>query len=119
MLFLIDENLPFSIGESFRQKGHEIASASKIPELRTQPDEVLFNYAVKYRAIIITRDLGYANPARFELSRLQGLIVIRFPNVISMQALCREIARLTEQLAEADFKNLLIIEPSHIRSRHL
>lgn len=76
MLFLIDENLPFSIGYSFQKKGHEIIHAGKIQELRGKSDEVLFDYAVKNRAIIITRDLDFSNPTTFDLIKISGMVVV-------------------------------------------
>ena len=63
MLFLIDENLPVSIGKIFRKRGFQIDSVKALSELHGQSDEVIFKYAVEKKAIIVTRDLGFANPS--------------------------------------------------------
>ncbi|TSC75574.1 MAG: hypothetical protein G01um101430_416 [Parcubacteria group bacterium Gr01-1014_30] len=46
MLFLVDENTTSSIKIVFQEKGFEAECVKDIKELRGQPDEVIFNYAV-------------------------------------------------------------------------
>lgn len=48
MKFLIDENLPPSIGEVFAQKGYEVETVVDNPALRGEPDEVIFDYAINH-----------------------------------------------------------------------
>ncbi len=119
MLFLIDENLPNSLGEIFRNRGYSVENVRKLKQLQGQADEVVFDYAVKNQAIIVTKDLGFGNPLRFELSKLNGLMIVRFPNDISMNVLKNEIARLIEDLKDEDFRQLVIVEPGSIRSRKI
>ena len=87
MFFLIDENLPTSIGEIFTGRGHSVECVRRLKQLQGQPDEVVFDYAVKKEAMIVTRDLGFGNPLRFELSKLKGGMILRFPNDVSMKRL--------------------------------
>lgn len=119
MTFLIDENLPASLGEVFTALGGGVECVYDNPALRGKPDEAIFEYAVTKEVIPVTRDLGFANPIRFPLSKLRGLVLIRFPNEISTSALFKEIARLAQGLPLADFHNLIVIEPGSIRKRKL
>lgn len=119
MLFLIDENLPISFTEIFQDRGYSAESVRKLKQLQGQPDEVVFDYAVKNEAVIVTKDLGFGNPFRFELPKLKGLIILRFPNDLSIRMLKSEVKRLTEDLTDNDFQQLIIIEPGSIRSREL
>lgn len=120
MLFLIDENTTASIGILFEEKGFEVEHVRAIKELRGQSDEVIFNYAAKKEADIVTRDLGFTKPGRFDLSRLAGMVVLRFPNEISVKTVNQEVERLIAGMEEKDFyKKIIVVEPGSIRSREL
>lgn len=119
MLFLIDENLPGSIGDIFRRRGFRIELVSDSSVLRGKPDEAIFDYAVKHEAVIVTRDLRFADPTRFALRDIAGLVILRFPTQITINVLCDEVERLTQDLSSDDFRRLLVIEPGSLRSREL
>ena len=119
MLFLIDENLTASIAEPFTAKGFLTAYVGDISELRGKPDEVIFDYAVQNDAVIVTRDRGFASILRFDLSKLQGMVLLRFHNEIAMINLIREVAQLITPLSKNDFNNLIVIEPGALRKREL
>ncbi|HXK31695.1 MAG TPA: DUF5615 family PIN-like protein [Candidatus Paceibacterota bacterium] len=119
MHFLIDENLPISVGQIFLKRGAGVECALEMPDLRSKPDELIFEYAVTRRAILVTRDLGFTNPERFDVRKLQGVVILRFPNEISISMLCDEIEHLTQDFRDADFCNLIVIEPGSLRKREL
>lgn len=115
--FLIDENLPRQVGEVFSGRGFPVEQVSSNPELRHKSDEIIFDYAVKKQAIIVTRDLNFANPLKFSLDEVPGMIILRFPNEISIATLSKEVKKLISDLEEGDFSNLIILEPGTIRKR--
>jgi len=119
MLFLVDENLPIFIATSLAANGHQIQHVIKVNELRGKPDEAIFDYARQNRAIIITRDIRFANPTRFPLHHLKGMVLIRFPNDISMKTLINQFEKMTKGFQDNDYENLLVIEPGGIRKRKL
>lgn len=119
MRFLIDENLPVSMGDIFIEQGFEAEAVADLPALRGKSDEVIFDYAAKNNAIIVSQDLDFTNPLCFDLRRVRGLILLRFPNEISMAKMRSEVARLIESLREQDFYKLIIIEPGSLRTREL
>lgn len=119
MVFLIDENLPVSVGKIFKERGFAAECINDNKELRGKSDEVIFEYAITHKMIIVTRDLGFANPMRFALNKASGMIILRFPSVISIVKLCDEAKRLISSLTEKDFQQLIIIEPGIIRMRPL
>lgn len=119
MRFLIDENLPYSLVGIFQGKGFEAESVLSLDELRGHPDEDIFNYAVKNSLVIITRDLRFTNPNQFDLSKIVGISIIRFPNEISISKLRDELSKLISSLKENDFKQILVFEPGSIRARPL
>ena len=120
MLFLVDENTTSSIRMVFEEKGFQAECVKDIPELRGKPDEVIFDYAVAKQATIVTRDLGFTNPRRFNLAQLIGLVVLRFPNEISSTAFLGEVEKLMEGMTEEDFRGrIIVIEPGSVRLRRL
>ena len=119
MLFLVDENLPSSICRIFEDLGHQAEYVGDIKRLRQQPDEAIFDYAVKHKAIIVTRDLGFGNPLRFPLGKITGLVIIRFPNEISISKIGEELNRLLKDFQLKDFRNLILVEPGSLRKRAL
>jgi len=120
MLFLIDENCSASIGLLFKERGFEVECVKDIKKLRGQSDEVVFNYAANNQSIVVTKDLGFANPLRFDLTYLPGIVIIRFPNEVSTKAISKEIKRLINGMIKEDFlKRIIVIEPGNVRSRGL
>lgn len=116
LFFLVDANASTRVVSTFEDLGFGAEYVNDIPKLLNQPDELIFDYAVKKRAIIVTRDKGFANPLRFDLSELSGLILIRFPNEIKIITLCEEIYRLLKNFKEKDFyQNLIVVEPGQVR----
>lgn len=119
MLFLIDENLPVSLGGIFEKRGYSVEHVRQLKQLRGKSDEAVFNYAAGKKAIIVSRDLGFTNPVRFDLGRIGGIVVLRFPNEISMRTIRSEVERLTDGFTEQDYRRLIVVEPGSVRSRGL
>lgn len=119
MLFLIDENLPVSVADIFVNLGFIAEYVGDISELRRQPDEIIFEYAVKNKAIIVTRDIGLVSLMRFPLKKLPGIILLRFPNEVTINKLSAEVNRLIKNFNKKDFYNLIVIEPGYLRKRSL
>ena len=117
--FLIDENLPRIVGGVFKLSGFVVEHVGSNPSLRQKSDEAIFDYAVEQKSVIVTRDLGFANPTKFPLHKIMGLVIIRFPNEVRIATLCKEIERLVDAFEEKDFHNLIIIEPGSVRKREL
>ncbi len=119
MRFLIDENLPLSLGSIFKQNRHEAEFVKNTKELRGKPDEVIFEYAATNGLMIVTRDLNIANPIRFKLEKVIGIVVLRFPNDVSIERIIQEIGNVMSQLTEEQWRQLVVIEPGSVRLRKL
>lgn len=117
MHFLIDENLPLSLAAAFENYGHSVQHVRSLTELRGQSDEVIFEYAATRKLIIVTRDLNFANPLRFNLGKLVGMVVLRFSNDISMEQMCQNVGESAAELSEEQWHNLIVIEPGSVRLR--
>ena len=119
MRFLVDENLPSSVGTIFTERGWHAECVSGLVALRGQSDEAVFEYAVKNRMVIVTRDLRFTDPTQFALHEIPGIMIVRFPNDVSIDTLCIEAKRLIHNLYEDDFRQIVVIEPGSVRIRSL
>ncbi len=115
--FLIDEDLPRLPSVRLQQEGHEAVHVTDI-ELRGAPDPDIFQRAQERRAILISRDLGFANILQYLPGTHQGIVVVRFPSEIRSQALVEELVERLATVSETEFAEILIIlEPSQMRIR--
>jgi predicted nuclease of predicted toxin-antitoxin system len=117
--FLIDENLPSSLKAIFQELGFEVSHVRDTEELRGQPDEVIFKHAVSTQSIVVTRDVNFANQVRFELHKMPGIIILRFPNDVTMEALRDNLKDTISSFTPATWHNIVVIEPDSIRLRPL
>ncbi len=118
LYFLVDANLSARVVTVFNDIGFRSDYVNDNTELCHESDEIIFDYAVKNKAIIVTQDLGFTNPLRFDLKKLSGLIIIRFPNQILISTITEKLSRLIKDFKEEDFLNhIIIIEPGSVRKR--
>jgi len=115
--FVVDEDMPRSVAHGLRDRGYEVLDVRDCG-LRGRSDDEIFNLAQKEGAIILTGDMGFGNLLRFPLGSHSGIVLVRFPNEISVSELNHQINKAFNLLDEHDFKgNLIILEPGKIRIR--
>lgn len=120
MLLLLDEDIPHAVAEVFETLGYTVVRASAISELRGNPDEVLFDYAKKHGAVLVTADVGIPNPLRFPLHELTGCILLRFPHHWIAPLRAQEVRRLMKDVSPSDIENnLVILSPGIMRIHSL
>jgi len=78
MKFFLDTNIPYSVLEIFTEF-KLTAIHSRDIDLHNATDNEIFEYVVKNKYILITKDLEFANPKIFPTNRLTGLIILRLP----------------------------------------
>jgi len=117
MRFVIDEDLPRSLGPALQEAGHEVLDV-RDHGLRGASDQQVFTFAQARQAVLVSEDLGFANLLRFPLNSHHGLIVGRFPTTLATSLVVREIVRALGTLTPADVSGaLVIIETGRIRRR--
>jgi Domain of unknown function (DUF5615) len=68
--------------------------------------------------VILTEDLGFGNLLRFPLDTHNGIVVARFPNEISSEALNGAILMALRDMSPEEIKSrLVIVEPGRVRLR--
>lgn len=115
--FLVDEDLPRSLTRDLRSAGFDIADVRDVG-LRGRPDEEVLEYAVREDRAVITADVGFGNILRFPLGEHAGIVVVRFPNEVSIRDLTTELLVAITWLGDDDVAgNVVTIMPGRIRVR--
>lgn len=118
MLFLLDANLPRSLVTLLRGFGHRVEFARDIG-LGAAPDRDIAARAKLTGAVLLTRDMDFANIRQYPPEDFPGLVVLRLPD----DATARVIAGIVERfLREPSFLSALggrltIVEADRVRFR--
>jgi predicted nuclease of predicted toxin-antitoxin system len=118
MRFLIDANLPRSIIELIARLGHEPEFARDIG-LADAPDRNIAARAQATGAVLLTRDLDFADVRNYPPSEYNGIVVFR----LAEDAVAKDIVRIAEvflresAFVEALAGRLAIVEPARVRFR--
>ena len=118
MRFLIDANLPRSLIAAIQRFAHQVEFARDIG-LASAPDEDIGARARHSGAVLLTRDLDFADIRRYPPEQYPGIVVLRLPD----DTVAEEIVRVAERfLKEPVFLEhlagrLAIVEPDRVRFR--
>jgi predicted nuclease of predicted toxin-antitoxin system len=109
--------LPRSLARRLRAAGFDVAEVRDVG-LRGQSDETVFIYAQANRFVLLTADVGLGTLLRFPLRTHPGIVVVRFPNEISHEAMNDAILTALENTDHQEMVgHILIIEPRRVRLR--
>ncbi|MHB1872335.1 MAG: DUF5615 family PIN-like protein [Steroidobacteraceae bacterium] len=118
MRFLLDANLPRAAVAIVEKFGHTVEFA-RDAGLGTAPDEVIAERARSTQAVLVTRDLDFADVRRYPPDDHSGIVVLRLPD----DAVATDIAAVLERfLAESQFVahlrgRLAIVDEARVRFR--
>ena len=115
--FLVDESLPTLLAEELVRAGYEAVHAYDVG-LQGAPDEQVHERADATGAVLLTRDLGFADVRRFPGG--SGIVVVRIRGRVLMRELVRRVldllGGLSSEIEELEGK-VLILEPGRSRIR--
>ena len=116
MKFLLDANIPYSAKEIFPER-HAVWHVRDF-DLASASDNDILSRAKKEKAILVTRDLDFANILNFPLSSHCGIIVMRVPHFYSASEIKRVLRAFILAAHEEQLKNsLVIVEEGRFRIR--
>lgn len=117
MIAVIDEDLPRSLGEILKNLGWDVKDIRDFG-LRGKSDKEIMGFAKKCKAVLFSADWGFANILHFPPKDCHGIVILSFPNEVSVGFLMKEIEKSLGKILSKNFKgNLIIIEPGKIRIR--
>lgn len=118
MRFLVDANLPRSLVDLLSRLGHEVEFARDIG-MADAPDSAIAARAQKGSAVLLTRDLDFADVRSYPPDRYAGIIVFR----LSDDAVAGDIVSVAERFLRAPLftaqvsGRLAIVEQDRVRFR--
>lgn len=116
MKFLLDANLPYSAKEVFASP-HDAMHVRDLG-LSAASDAVIIERAKKERAVLVTRDLDFANILRFPPRRYSGIVVLKIPSFYNAASIKRVLGEfLTKAKIESLPRSTVIVEEGRIRIR--
>ncbi len=117
MKAVIDEDLPRSFGAVLSKLGFTPLDI-RDNNLRGAPDNEIYAFAQKQRAVLFSADLGFSNTLYFPLGSHCGICILRFPNEMSVKEINKIVEKLLKLVRFEDYRgNLLILTPGKLRLR--
>ena len=117
MRIVIDEDLPRSLSSLLHKKGYEVYDVRDIG-LRGHSDEEVFKFAQNKNAVIFTADLGFSNINKFPIDSHKGIIILRFPNELTVNAILQMISPMIDEISTKDLRgSIVVFSPHKIRMR--
>lgn len=116
MNFFLDANLPVSLKEIFAKVG--LVQHARDVNLSDASDDEIFEFAVKKKAILVTRDLEFGNPYLYPKNSHCGLIILRVPFHFTATQINRILKDFLASTETRHLRNAVtIVEPGKIRIR--
>lgn len=115
--FLVDEDLPRALARLLASVGI-VAYDVRDVGLSGRPDGDIAAYAAAAGYAIITRDVGFGEALYLARQPFPGALVVRYPDVVSLAALARDVTTAIRSLGDTLVSNsVVVIEPGRIRLR--
>ena len=115
--FLVDEDLPRSLAHVLTAAG-VVAYDVRDVGLARRPDADIAAYAAANGYAIVTRDIGFGEDLHRARQPFPGILVVRYPDVVSVATFVREVAVAIQSLADETLvDSVVVIEPGRVRVR--
>lgn len=115
MKFKLDENLGARLSSQLVAAGHDVATVHG-QDLSSAPDETVIAVCQSEDRCLVTLDLDFSNPMRFEPAQYSGIVVLRPPARITPDDLDQLGQVLIEALKHRSaYGRLWIVQPGRIR----
>jgi len=114
MRFFLDANIPLSLKVVFRVHG-EVMHANDDPR-GGRTDQDIARGAMEFGAILVTRDLEFANPKLFPVGAHLGLIILRVPHFYVASQIAALVQRFLSKAPLSDLEGAItVVEPGRVR----
>ena len=116
MKFILDANVPFSMKDVFASP--DVAFHVRDIGMADKSDDEIAAYAAREGAILITRDLDFANILLHPIETHAGAIVLRVPPYFTAREIVKVFKQFLSVAEESSLSHALtIVEPGRYRIR--
>lgn len=116
MTFLLDANIPYSANEIFG-RGHTVYHVRDI-HLSCGTDDEIMRWVSENRAVVVTRDLDFANTMHFNPRDYYGIVVLRLPYFYSAESIKRVLKSCIERIVAESLEGVVVVvEEGRLRMR--
>ncbi len=118
MRFLIDSDLPRSVGNLLKRYGHEVIDARDIG-LKEAKDFEIASYAKSEGLCLLTGDFDFSDVRNYPPAEYNGLVVLKLPRNATVSFILNLIESFLQKervISQLPGK-LAIVEPGRIRVR--
>jgi predicted nuclease of predicted toxin-antitoxin system len=111
----LDENLGLRTVTVFETAGHDVSTVWR-QAMAGASDAELVAVCVREGRVLVTLDLDFANPFRYDPSTTPGIAVLRVPDLPGRSHLLRAAAVLCDALGRADITSRLwVVDQARVR----
>jgi predicted nuclease of predicted toxin-antitoxin system len=115
--FLIDEDLPKAVAQALSAAGHD-ARGVRDGGLQGSPDAEIHAFATGNGLVLVTADLGLADPFRYPPEH--GTVLVRLPNSTPASEIGRRVATALAVVDGDEFASaIVVVEPNRVRVRRI
>ncbi len=114
MKFLLDANIPYSLKEVF-PTGYNVFHVRDL-NLANAQDQEIADWAKKNKAVIVSRDLDFANINIFPPENYYGIVILRLPYFYNAQSIKRVFLNFISKIEKSEIpKSTIIVEEGRLR----
>lgn len=114
---VIDEDLHKSLSATLSLLGFNTLDV-RDHGLRGATDEEVFLFSQKRKAVLFSADLGFSNTLLYQVKSHYGIVILRYLNELSTDAINGDVRVLLSQLTGDDYRgSLMILSPGKLRIR--
>jgi predicted nuclease of predicted toxin-antitoxin system len=111
----LDENLGRRTIEVFTTAGHDVAIVLE-QRLAGAPDHEVLEVCVNEGRVLVSLDLDFANPLRFDPAPTAGIAVLRVPDLPGRSDLLRAATVLCDRMGRAEITGRLwVVDHTRVR----
>lgn len=107
--FLLDENVPLSLVDALRAAGHEAEAAASVG-LKSAHDDIVFAYAQRMQATVVSQDLDFSDLRNFPVGNHYGIVVLRLKDYAPDEMAARLVDALATEVKRALFGSLVVVD---------
>ena len=107
MKFFLDANMPRSSLKLFEELGIEVIYSRDVG-LGNVEDKEIFEYAIRNKCILVTKDLEFGDSHLFPLESILGVIILRLPYYFTASQISEHLKIFFNSIELKELENSIV-----------